>query len=359
MRVGILGGGQLGRMLALAAHPLNITVTCLDPTESPSAAAVCPTIRGEFDDFRALYQLAQQSDVITYEFENVPVESARWLEERLPVYPPSPALFVAQDRVFEKQFFTEHQIPTPAFHAIETDEELQNARERVGLPAVLKTRRFGYDGKGQEVVETLADLEHAWQRLQGRPLILERRVPFTRELSLVAVRSPSGELRCYPLVENLHREGMLRRTLAPAPQVTADCQQRAEGYARAVMEKLNYVGVLAIEFFQENDQLVANEMAPRVHNSGHWTIEGAETSQFENHIRAVTGLPLGSTAARGYSLMLNAISEFPEMERVLRVPDAHLHLYGKSARPYRKLGHITLCAATMEELLAREAMVCQ
>jgi 5-(carboxyamino)imidazole ribonucleotide synthase len=207
---------------------------------------------------------------------------------------------------------------------------------------VLKTRRFGYDGKGQAVIGSAADAEAAWASLGSKPLILEGFVAFDRELSILAVRARDGEMAFYPLVENHHREGILRLSIAPAPNISNEMQATAEGYARRVMEALDYVGVLATELFQVGGELLANEMAPRVHNSGHWTIEGAETSQFENHLRAITGLPIGSTASRGYSAMLNIIGDFPDLEKVLRLPNTHLHLYGKAPRPGRKIGHVTL-----------------
>ncbi|MCU0703866.1 MAG: 5-(carboxyamino)imidazole ribonucleotide synthase [Fimbriiglobus sp.] len=349
MRLGILGGGQLGRMIALAAHPLGITSTVLDPGADPCAAAVAGHVRGEFDDLRALYDLAKASDVVTYEFENVPVESARWLAERVPVFPPPKALEMSQDRLVEKTFFADLGIPTPPFAPIDTREQFDAAIGSIGLPAVLKTRRFGYDGKGQAVLRTPADAEAAWATLGGRPLILEGFVPFDREVSILAVRSRTGETAFYPLSENEHREGMLYRSLAPASGTGEELTERACEFAQRVLAELDYVGVLAIEWFQDGPRLLANEMAPRVHNSGHWTTEGAVTSQFENHVRAVCGLPLGSAAAVGHSALFNLIGYQPDFAEVLAIPNAHLHWYGKEPKPRRKVGHVTLTAGDPEE----------
>ncbi|HEY1375255.1 MAG TPA: 5-(carboxyamino)imidazole ribonucleotide synthase [Gemmataceae bacterium] len=350
MIVGIVGGGQLGRMLALAGIPLGLRFRVLDPASEAATDPVADRVVGEYEDYAALADFVRGLDVVTYEFENVPVRSTRWLAERVPVHPPPAALEVAQDRIHEKQFFVRAGIPVPEFRDVQTRADFDAALAAIGLPAVLKTRRFGYDGKGQAVLRTAADAEAAWGLLGGRPLILEQLVPFDRELSILAVRSRGGATVFYPLVENEHRGGILCRSRAPAPDVDRELQTKAERYAAAALEGLDYVGVLAIEFFQVNGSLLANEMAPRVHNSGHWTIEGAETSQFENHLRAVIGWPLGSTTAVGHSLMLNLIGTIPDPAAVLAVDGAHLHLYGKSPRPGRKLGHVTLHAAEAESL---------
>jgi 5-(carboxyamino)imidazole ribonucleotide synthase len=350
MIIGILGGGQLGRMLAMAGYPLGLRFRTLDPSASAPAGHLTDHQVDDYTDLEALTRFATGLDLVTYEFENVPVESARFLSRRLPVYPPSEALEKAQDRLVEKSFFQELGIPTPPFVRVDTWDELEQAIDRVRLPALLKTRRFGYDGKGQYTLAKEEDAVQAWQTLGGVPLIFETKIEFERELSVLAVRSTNGEIRFYPLVENHHRNGMLRLSLAPAPNLTPVLQATAEDYARRVLDALNYVGVLAIEFFQLDGQLYANEMAPRVHNSGHWTIEGAAASQFENHLRAITGMPLGSVELRGFSAMVNLIGTIPDRRAVLALPDAHLHLYGKSARPNRKLGHITLCCDTQEML---------
>lgn len=353
MIVGVLGGGQLGRMLALAGYPLGLRFRFLDPAQDAPAGHLGELVVGDYDDEELLRQFAAGLDVITYEFENVPVAATRLLEA--PVFPPAAALDVAQDRLAEKTFFQQLGIPTPPFAPVNSLDELEMAVRRIGLPAVLKTRRFGYDGKGQQVLRAAEQIVPAWQAIGAVPLILEGFVPFERELSIIGVRGRDGATAFYPLIENEHREGILRRSIAPAPQTTM-LQAAAEEIARSVLEALDYVGVLAVELFQSGDRLIANEMAPRVHNSGHWTIEGAETSQFENHLRAVLGLPLGPTTARGHAVMLNLIGRLPSTPAVLNVTGAHLHLYGKQPRPGRKLGHITLRADdryALDQRLAR------
>ncbi len=344
IQVGVLGGGQLGRMLALAGYPLGIRLRHLGGPHDTPAGEVAELMVGEYADQAALARFAQGLSVITYEWENVPVESARLLSQYAPVYPPPQALEVSQDRLKEKSFFKELDIGTPEFSAIDSETDLRRELVRIGLPAVLKTRRLGYDGKGQVVLRTAEDASGALSQLGGRDLILEAFVPFERELSIIAVRSVSGETRCYPLIENQHSLGILRLSLAPAPRCTAELQKTAESYALRALDRLQYVGVLAIELFERDGELLANEMAPRVHNSGHWTIEGAETSQFENHLRAILDLPLGVTRPIGWSAMLNLIGEIPERRAVLERDGSHLHLYGKAPRPGRKLGHVTIRA---------------
>lgn len=365
---GIIGGGQLGRMLALAGVPLGLKARVLEPTLDAPAAIVAEQVVGAYDDAEALAQFALGLDVITYEFENVPVEAAQLLARDVPVFPPPAALEAAQDRLSEKSLFLSLGIETAPFRAVERYTELEAAVADIGLPSILKTRRFGYDGKGQFVLRTPADCAAAWAELSGQPLILEGFVPFQRELSIIAVRGRDGATASYPLIENQHRDGILRLSRAPASDVPIGLQALAESYAARVMDALGYVGVLAIELFQLPTtngtlRLLANEMAPRVHNSGHWTIEGAETSQFENHLRAVLGLPLGQTMPRGAVAMINLIGTLPDCDAVLAIPGAHLHLYGKEPRPGRKLGHVTLLAETsklLDKRLARlQALVRQ
>jgi 5-(carboxyamino)imidazole ribonucleotide synthase len=342
MRVGIVGGGQLGRMLALAAHPLGIEILSLDPAKPSPASQVAPAITAAYDDEDGLAELAASVDVATFEFENVPVESARFLEDRLPVFPPSVALEAAQDRVAEKTLFERVGISVAPWSAVDDLTELKAAVKRVGSPAVLKARRLGYDGKGQAVIHDPGLAEDAWRSIGETPAILEGFVEFDRELSIIGARGRDGRTVFYPLAENTHRDGILRRSVAPAPDLTPKLQEVAEAHALAVMAELGYVGVLAIELFQRGEELLANEMAPRVHNSGHWTIEGAETSQFESHLRAICAMPLGPARAIGSSAMVNLIGELPDLQAVLAIPGAHLHLYGKQSRPGRKLGHVTL-----------------
>ena len=354
-RVGVLGAGQLGRMLGLAGQPLGLGFVFVDPAEEAPAAAVGQHVALDYSDPQALDRLAA-CNVVTYEFENVPVEAVRALAARTRVYPPVEALAVAQDRLLEKTCFQELGIPTPPFFDIASEGDLQRALAVTGLPAVLKTRRFGYDGKGQRVLRSDADARAAYRELAGVPLLLEGFVAFERELSVIGARSSTGEIAVYPLVENHHEHGILRLTLAPASGL-GDRQLTAEGYLKALLEHFQYVGVLTLELFQAGGRLFANEIAPRVHNSGHFSIEGAVTSQFEQHLRAVLGLPLGSTELVGFSAMLNAIGSLPDPNFVLGVPDAHLHSYAKAPRTGRKVGHVTVRARDEHTLAERLAVL--
>lgn len=355
MRIGILGGGQLGRMLALAGLPMGLKFRFLDPAPLPPAAVAAEHIPGEYEDHAALADFVANLDIVTYEFENVPVAAARWLAARVPVYPPPAALEAAQDRLREKSFFQELGVPTPSFCAVDSRNDLEDAVRAIGLPGVLKTRRFGYDGKGQLALRSTEHVAQAWERLGGRPLIYEQLVPFDRELSLLVVRGLDGAIAYYPLIENHHREGILRRSIAPvnAPGL----QDLAEQYVRRALNQMNYVGVLAVEFFQVGEQLLINEMAPRVHNSGHWTIEAAATSQFANHVRAIAGWPLGETRVFGAAAMINLIGSLPEIDRVLRVPGTSFHDYGKAPRPNRKVGHVAVTAPDRISLDERLTML--
>jgi 5-(carboxyamino)imidazole ribonucleotide synthase len=350
---GILGGGQLGYMLALAGYPLGMRFRFLDPSPEAPVGRIAPRVTGDYSDRGALEKFAHGLDVVTYEFENVPVDAALFLAKRVSVLPPPVALETAQDRLREKQLFEKLRIATTAYAALDSAYDLDAAVKKIGLPAVVKTRRMGYDGKGQWLLKTAENVKGVKEELPKQPCILERFVPFRRELSVLAVRGRGGETAFYPLVENHHRGGILRLSLAPAPRVEPEIQAAAEEAARKVLEALSYVGVLAIEFFECDGELLANEMAPRVHNSGHWTIEGAVTSQFENHLRAINGLPLGSTTPIGASAMINLIGELPDAKQVLAVPAAHLHLYGKEPRPGRKVGHVTLRAPSFDQLIGR------
>lgn len=353
MTIGILGGGQLGYMLALAGYPLGLHFRFLDPSPEAPVGRIAQRVTAEFSDEPALEKFAHGLELVTYEFENVPVEAARFLAERVPVHPATLALEEAQDRRREKQLFQRLGIPSTEFAEVSHPAAFDAALKQVGLPSVLKTCRLGYDGKGQWLLRTPEDAAKARNELPDVPLILEKFVSFTRELSILAVRARTGETAFYPLIENHHRGGILRLSLAPAPQLSPALQQTAETYASKILEALDYAGVICLELFEVNGQLLANEIAPRVHNSGHWSIEGAASSQFENHLRAILGLPLGLTATLGYSAMLNLIGELPASEDVLRVRNTHLHLYGKSPRPGRKLGHVTLRADKFEKLQQR------
>lgn len=354
--VGILGGGQLARMLALAGAPLGVRFLIVDNVADACAGQVAPLITADWRDFDALADFAQRSDIVTFDFENVPADTAHWLSEHTRVSPNPRALALAQDRLAEKNLFRDLGLETPDYATVDSRADLVRGIERVGLPAVLKTRRLGYDGKGQFRLRSAADVDAAWNALGGVPLILEAWVAFDREVSVIAVRSRDGELRTYPLVQNWHADGILSASLAPAPDATA-LNAAALAHARAIGERLDYVGVFAVELFERDGRLLGNEMAPRVHNSGHWTIEGAPCSQFENHVRAVLGLPLGDTAALGTSVMLNWIGELPDATPVLAEPRAHWHDYGKAPRAGRKVGHATLCASGPAEMADRLARV--
>jgi len=360
--VGILGGGQLARMLVLAGAPLGAHFLVVDGVADACAGQVAPLIRADWRDFDALEKFAQQVDVATFDFENVPAETAQWLTERTQVFPNPRALSTAQDRLAEKTLFRECGLGTPAFAPVDTRADLDAALREVGAPAILKTRRLGYDGKGQFRLRSIADAGAAWQALgaNAHGLILEAFVPFECEVSVVAVRGRDGDFRTWPLTRNWHSNGILSASLAPAP-VDDAIAQAAFAHARTIAEKLDYVGVFALELFVYEDavhgqKLLGNEMAPRVHNSGHWTIEGSESSQFQNHLRAVLGLPLGDTRMVGTACMLNWIGAMPDPEAVLREAGGHWHDYGKSARPGRKVGHATLredSAPALAETLSR------
>ncbi len=343
--VGILGGGQLARMMVLAGAPLGLRFVVFDPAADACAGQVAPLQVGAFDDQQALAEFAERVDVITFDFENVPADSAQWLAQRRPVFPNPDALAVAQDRLSEKTLFQELGIPLPPFADIRSREELAARVAEFGTPCILKTRRLGYDGKGQFRIREAADVDRAWAELGGQVgrtgLILEGFVAFERELSVVAVRGRDGEFRAFPLTRNWHVDGVLSASLAPA-QVSPAQHEAAIGHARRLAERLDYVGVFALELFCRDGELLANEMAPRVHNSGHWTSEGAETSQFQNHLRAVLGLPLGDTRMIGHACMLNWLGAMPEASAVLSQAGGHWHDYGKQPRDGRKVGHATL-----------------
>lgn len=341
MKIGILGGGQLAQMLAQAGIPLGMEFMFLCPSEEACAAPLGQHLCAGFDDTTELDRLRRWADVVTFEFENVPASALEALAGYTQVHPPAGALAVAQDRVREKQAFDALDLPTAPYAAVDSLEQLGKAVGELGLPALLKTRTHGYDGKGQAVLKQNADLFPAWERLGGFPLILEAFVPFRRELSIIAVRAATGETRCYPLSENHHREGILRLSFSRSSD---PLQALSERYVQQLMQRLDYVGTLALELFQTEAGLLANEIAPRVHNSGHWTIEGASCSQFENHLRAICGLPLGDTSLTRPAAMVNLIGQLPAPEALAAVPGAIPHIYGKAERAGRKLGHVTLTA---------------
>lgn len=351
MNLAILGAGQLGQMLALAGVPLGIKACFLDPQPDAPGSRVGAQLIADYADRAALDRLSTQCQLATFDFENVPVDAAAYLAGRIPLHPSPQALAQSQDRLREKTLFRSLGIPTAPFQAVDSLAELVAAAARIGLPAILKTRRFGYDGKGQVWLRETADCAAAWHQLGGQDLILEGVVAFRRELSLIAARRPSGETAFYPLAENVHRDGVLdmSRPALPHPAL----QAQAEAYGRRLLDQLDYVGVLALELFDCAAGLLANEFAPRVHNSGHWTIEGAVTSQFENHLRAILDWPLGETRLTGPCAMRNCLGVMPDTGRVLAIPGTHVHDYGKSPRPGRKLGHITVTAPDDAHLIQR------
>ncbi len=351
MRIGIVGAGQLGQMLGIAASDLGHECLFVDPSESPPATSVGRVIRKPFDDLDALGELAASCDVVTYEFENVPVDALLAITDRVPVYPPPEALRVAQDRLQEKRLFDHLDLPLSPYRAVDSLQQLQAAVAELGLPVVVKTRRFGYDGKGQIIILEQQQTESAWEKLGEHALIAEAWVPFDYEVSAIGVRNPAGDIAIWPLTENEHADGILRMSRAPVDD--PGLFERASDYMHRLLLHLDYVGVLTLELFVADNLLLANEIAPRVHNSGHWTIEGAETSQFTSHLLAITGQATGSTACAAYAGMVNLIGSIPERvtEFVARLPDSRacLHDYGKTPRPGRKLGHITVIADSRAE----------
>ena len=343
--VGILGGGQLARMMALAGVPLGVLTHVYDASAQACAGHVATLHLGAFDDIHALREFAKKVDVLSFDFENVPAKSVQALLQEHSIYPHPSALAVTQDRLSEKQLLNRLKIPVAPFFAVGTLEQLHHAARVLDYSCILKTRRLGYDGKGQYRIYRPEDIASAWDALgtyaQTTGLIVEALLHFDKEVSIIAVRGRDGAFLSWPLTENWHVDGVLSASLAPVA-AESTLQHAADAYARVVSEHLDYVGTLAIEFFVCGGRLIANEIAPRVHNSGHWTIEGAHTSQFENHLRAVLGLPLGNTQARGYSCMLNWIGSLPARAAFLEISGGHWHDYGKSARVGRKVGHATL-----------------
>lgn len=354
--LGILGGGQLARMMVLAGAPLGVRFRIVDPVADACAGQLAPLLQAHWDAFAQMDGFAAEVDAATFDFENVPAATAEWLAARTRIAPNAHSLATAQDRVAEKTLFRECGLPTAEFAAVATRADLVAALAKIGAPAILKTRREGYDGKGQFRIKTSADADAAWQALgvhaATRGLILESFVPFDFEASVVAVRARNGDFRTWPLTRNWHVDGILSVSLAPSP-VAEVVSRAAFAHARAIAEKLDYVGTFALELFVKGGQLLGNEMAPRVHNSGHWTIEGAVTSQFENHVRAVLDMPLGDTTLRFPSCMLNWIGELPDRDALLAIPGVHWHDYGKAPRAGRKVGHATLCARDHAMLAAR------
>jgi 5-(carboxyamino)imidazole ribonucleotide synthase len=344
--IGIIGGGQLGRMLAMAAAQLGYRTHIYAPDEDSCAAEVSAEFTcARYDDRAALASFADSVDVATFEFENIDAAPLTEVANRVALYPPLKALEIGQDRIAEKSFAQDCGGRTADWRAVESRDQLDAAIAAIGLPAILKTTRFGYDGKGQARIRKAQDVAPAWHDLSGKgPLILEAMVPFTHEFSLIAMRDQSGSVVFWDVPENVHRDGILATSTVPASLQVLEMVPAARSLARKMADRLDYVGVFACEFFAGPEGPVFNEMAPRVHNSGHWTIEGSVASQFENHIRAVAGLPHGSTALTGKSVeMRNLIgADAARWTELMADMGSHIHLYGKGeARPGRKMGHLT------------------
>jgi 5-(carboxyamino)imidazole ribonucleotide synthase len=354
MKLGIVGGGQLGRMMAQAALPLNIKTTFLDPAKDACAQDAGELILANYDDAEGVSKLASCSDAVTFEFENVPPSTVATLAKEKPAFPPADALGTARDRWNEKSLFQSLNIQTPPLALVDDQSTLEAGVEKVGMPCVLKTRTMGYDGKGQKVLRSASDLPGTFEELGSVPMILEGFIDFDYEVSCIGVRTQDGQCVFYPLVKNEHTQGILYRS---EPLTDSPLQATAESAVKAVMDSLNYVGTMAFEFFIRGDELIANEIAPRVHNSGHWTIEGSCSSQFENHVRAVLNLPLGSTETTGPVVMFNVIGKRPNIQPLLSIPGVHWHDYGKAERVGRKIAHITVTATNMDNLKTRAAAV--
>lgn len=352
-RVGILGAGQLGRMLAQAGQNLELEVHLFDIAPDACGGQVAPLTVASFDDLQAVQQFARTVDVITYEFENIPVRTVQALEDAgFLVRPSSASLKVAQDRAEEKQLFHRIGLPTPAYACVNSEEELQQALLSVGLPAVLKTRREGYDGKGQCVIQQAHDALAAWQSLGRKPCVLEAFVRFRREISVLVARGHDGTLQSFAPTENVHKGGILHTSIAPAAQA-----DHARKWGEQLAEEVGHVGMLALELFETPEgDLLCNEWAPRVHNSGHWTLDAGSVSQFEQHMRAVVGLPLAHATLKGSVLMLNLVGTLPPKE-LFEPVGGKWHEYGKPPRAGRKLGHVNFVGDSIEQVKELVAQV--
>lgn len=353
MKIGVLGAGQLGRMIGMAGLNLGLDFRFYDTQADACAKAAGELVTGALNDEEKLKQFSAGLTVATSEFENIPAQTMEVVRRYVPFHPNPEAFAKAQDRLEEKDLFTALGIPTTRYQAVSNTDEVRKAVRDIGCPCVLKTRRLGYDGKGQVIIRDLQAAASAFERVKGVPCVVEEFIPFERECSILGVRSITGEEKFYPLVENCHRQGILHISKAPSSTLGSELNGEAQVYASRMMEHFNYAGILAIEFFILGNRVLANEFAPRVHNSGHWTIEGALTSQFENHLRAILGLPLGATDVHGFAAMYNLIGALPERSTILGIPNTHLHIYGKEPRPGRKVGHVTIVDETSSALEAR------
>ena len=349
MKIGVLGAGQLGRMLALSAYPLGHQMRFLALSEEDPSSLLGKTFIHN-NNPEMVSNFADSSDIVTYESENTDVTIVNEISKNTKVFPSDKSLYISQHRGREKALLDSLKIPCAPYQMVNSLDDLKSAIKNIGIPSILKTATDGYDGKGQFLIKSETQIHEAWEKMAGAESILEGFINFKRELSLIAVRGIDGSLKYYPLVENSHHEGILRLTIAPAQNISASLQKKAEEYMSSILKEIKHVGVLTIELF-ESDDLLVNEIAPRVHNSGHWTIEGAQTSQFENHIRAITESPLGQTTITSkFSAMINIIGVHGPIQKVLKTKNAHLHLYNKEERTGRKLGHITLTSNSTDEL---------
>ena len=350
MKIGVLGAGQLGRMLALSAYPLGHQMSFLALSEEDPSSLLGKTFIHN-NDPEVVKKFASHSDVITYESENTDINIVNEINNMTSVYPNERSLFISQHRIREKELLNKLGIPCAPYEIVNSLVDLEVAVKNIGVPSILKTTIDGYDGKGQFLISSESQINQAWKVLSGKPSVLEGYINFKRELSLIAVRGIDSDVKFYPLVENSHHEGILRLTIAPARNVSDSIQNKAEDYMKSILTEIEHVGVLTIELFETDNDLVVNEIAPRVHNSGHWTIEGAKTSQFENHIRAITKSPLGQTnCINKYSAMINIIGTHGAIEKILKTKNTHLHLYNKKERKDRKLGHVTITSDSIKDL---------
>ena len=345
MIIGVIGAGQLGMMLGESARELGCDCIFLDPNKNSPAKKIGEVLNYEFNDLKAIKKLSSQCDVITYEFENVPVKSINFIDPRK-VYPPSDALEITQDRLKEKQLFDSLEIPVAKYFKVDSFSDLLDATDSLGYQFLIKTRSFGYDGKGQFLIKDESDIQKAWDQLGNQPLIAEKKIKFDREISIIGARSLSGEIALYPLTKNNHVNGILRTSRST--DENAIVTKQAHDYLSCLLKKLNYVGVLALELFVKDDKVIANEYAPRVHNSGHWTIEGTNSSQFENHLRAIMDMKLGDTSVNGFAGMENLIGCIPPEIRSLS-DEFFFHDYGKEERLGRKLGHVSIVTPKEED----------
>ena len=357
--IGLMGSGQLGRMFAVAARRMGYRVHVFSPEkDTPAGQFADREVTGAYEDELAVRDFAKGLDLLTFEFENIPRQTVDWCADECEVRPGSSVLHTAQNRLREKDFLSAAGIPVAAYRAVRSASELTVALNEIKTPAILKSAAFGYDGKGQRLIEQSFDLCEIWRDRPGDELILERAIDFEKEVSVIVARGPDGAVATFPVCENMHRNHILDITVVPA-RVPANVEKSAADLARAIAEKMDLVGLLAVEMFLDHDgNLLVNELAPRPHNSGHWTIEGCATSQFEQHLRAVCGLPLGSTEILRPSAMANLLGDLwqtgePNWAAALEVEGVHLHLYGKhQPRPRRKMGHLTALASTAEAAIA-------